>query len=495
MIFKSTWAETPSTAGLVAGRPRAVALACAHPAKFSATVQAAAKCAGLPFTMPDQDHVNVAPVLRLAADCAEHGTPQASRLFTRATRAQWSLQVCVLVCVCVCKCMRARAWAHVPDGFVVLVYLAVDVRHQLQAIIDELAAARGDMAALERLRKAEKPVCAAESARTILTQYWGLSEATLTSLPSYDDVNYKVTDPTSGHRFVLKIMNGVESPESFAGHTAFAATLHAAGINCALPIPTQTDGAQVGSAVLTLHNGRSRSHAVRLVPWIDGATADSVAAHPTPAWLHRVGAFVGRVAAATVGFSHPGINQRRHLWDIRCFPQMSSFLGHVVDVAHRDLAEQALAQFNVCVVPRLGRTGLRTGLIHGDLSDLNILVDAQGEPDAVIDFDVLPSIVVMDVAVSAAYFSLGQPDPVAAGAALVRGYQTTFTLTAEEVRLIPVLAAARLTTSGVMGAYSASLDPANAPYLLTTQGRVWSTLAAWLRCDEAQWSTALTAMP
>jgi hydroxylysine kinase len=365
---------------------------------------------------------------------------------------------------------------------------------QLQAIVDELAAARGDMAALERLRKAEKPVCAVETARAILTQYWGFPDATLMSLPSYDDVNYKVTDPTSGRRFVLKIMNGVESPESFAGHTAFAATLHAAGINCALPIPT-FDGAQLGLAALTLHNGQSRSHAVRLVPWIDGATADSVAANPNPEWLHRVGAFVGRVATATVGFSHPGINQRRHLWDIRCFPQMRSFVGHVVAEAHRGLAEQALAHFDALVAPRLGNTGLRTGLIHGDLSDLNILVDAQGEPDAVIDFDVLPSILVMDVAVSAAYFSLGQPDPVAAGAALVRGYQTTFTLTAEEVRLIPVLAAARLTTSGVMGAYSASMDPANAPYLLTTQGRVWSTLTAWLQCDEAQWSTALTVNP
>ncbi len=42
--------------------------------------------------------------------------------------------------------------------------------------------------------------------------------------------------------FFQQIMNGVESPDSFAGHTAFASTLHAAGITCALPVPNCTDG-------------------------------------------------------------------------------------------------------------------------------------------------------------------------------------------------------------------------------------------------------------
>ena len=77
-----------------------------------------------------------------------------------------------------------------------------------------------------------------------------------------------------------------------------------------------------------------------------------------------------------------------------------------------------------------------------------------------IDFgDLVHSAIVCDVAIAAAYASLGKPDPLAAAARVAAGYHALHPLTEAELDLLDALIATRLAVSVVNAAVQRAACP------------------------------------
>lgn len=129
------------------------------------------------------------------------------------------------------------------------------------------------------------------------------------------------------------------------------------------------------------------------------------------------------------------------------------------------------------------------GVIHGDLSDHNILMLEQPGQDkiqqdqrvhevfALLDFgDVTDSYVVFDVAICIAHFSTDCPEErqVDVGGHILAGYYRYCTLNEDEFEALRILICARLCQTLVYGAHALAQQPVNT-YVLTS-AKHWSLL-------------------
>ncbi|XP_031715188.1 hydroxylysine kinase-like [Anarrhichthys ocellatus] len=113
-----------------------------------------------------------------------------------------------------------------------------------------------------------------------------------------------------------------------------------------------------------------------------------------------------------------------------------------------------------------------TGIIHGDLNDLNIIVtpvdNGRHEVSGVLDFSLLMiDCYVFEVAVTIAYMMLENPSPLDVGGAVLDGWESIMVLSDEERDSLFLLVLGRLCQSLVYGRYNATKYPDN-KYLLTT---------------------------
>src|SRR5207247_7187822 len=95
--------------------------------------------------------------------------------------------------------------------------------------------------------------------------------------------------------------------------------------------------------------------------------------------------------------------------------------------------------------------------IHNDPNDHNVLVGGDDPATrhqrivGLVDFgDMVHSVTVADLAIAIAYGVLDKPDPLAAAAAIVRGYHAANTLSADELDALFGLACPRLCRSGAV---------------------------------------------
>ena len=370
----------------------------------------------------------------------------------------------------------------------------------------------------EARRKLEKPRCDAAVVVAFVNAHWTLPGGAIDALSaselnSYDDRNFYARTEDGTHAYTLKVHNGVESarPGLLSAQTAMMRHLQAHDVPAPVPMRTNASLNFIGSinekSKRPLHDdiaylelpgaaGRARLHAVRVLTWLPGEIAErSARVKHTPEFLRDVGAFLGTMASALSSFSHPGA-ERDHLWDNKNVADTRPFADAIKDTENGAMARGVLDAFETIVRPHAG--ALRTGVAHGDANDQNVLVrviqpsvaddffspgqkpaSPKATPCGILDFgDIVTTWRVNEIAVAAAYFSLGASDPVGNVAEIVTGFERTFPLTAMERRVLPTLVAARLVCSCVLGAYSAASDPKNEAYLLLTQKPGWAALRA-----------------
>ena len=162
-------------------------------------------------------------------------------------------------------------------------------------------------------------------------------------------------------------------------------------------------------------------------------------------------------------------------------------LGHAGDVmerglsllegAQRELIEGAVAAFRFKEPEFLG---LGSQMIHGDVNDHNVLVsNADGgerRVTGIIDLgDAHSAPRVFDLAIALAYSILGTADPLAAAAALTRGYHETLPLLEQELDVTMSLVRARLGQSVCFAAWRRDRGEAD-EYHLVSEGPAWHML-------------------
>ncbi len=195
------------------------------------------------------------------------------------------------------------------------------------------------------------------------------------------------------------------------------------------------------------------------------------------AFAREVGAALGRLDRALASFDHPGVERPGFEWELRAGVEVvRDRLAAVADPGRRALLEEVVA-----AAAPLG-PGLRTGVIHGDANDHNLLVreGAEGPRLAgLIDFgDLSRSWLVAEPAIAAAYLALDAPDPVGVVAGVVAGYQGAFLLNEAEVAAVLPLVRLRLAVSVAIAAARAPGAREANPYLAVSEAPAWRLLEA-----------------
>ncbi len=291
--------------------------------------------------------------------------------------------------------------------------------------------------------------------------------ASASPLTSERDQNFLLTSP-GGERAVLKISNASE-PYGLIEAQNRAMTLVAERTGLTQRV--------LSSGVLTHVPGRGDvRHFVRVVSWIPGATASAMAHHST-GYREDLGRAVARVTQALKGFDHLATH-RDFYWDLaRGFEVCAESIGLVRDKPLKGLVLRTLGSFERDTVSLLFK--LPKSVIHNDANDGNVVVRMDGEPHergqrvaGILDFgDIVHGWTVGDLAIAAAYASLGQRDPLSAACDVVRGYTAERKLSDRELQSVFGLLKLRLCMSVCIAAFQTRARPRD-QYLRVSQGTI-----------------------
>jgi 4-aminobutyrate aminotransferase-like enzyme/Ser/Thr protein kinase RdoA (MazF antagonist) len=331
----------------------------------------------------------------------------------------------------------------------------------------------------------------AEEAADITEKIYGLKVLAQPLPGEYDD-NFQVST-VDGRVFVLKAMHPARE-ESFVDMQCQALRHLAKKVpQLELPRVTPTKDGRLFAYC-------DASDGMRRIVWLLGFVQGTVfaAAKPhTPELLASFGKLLGEIDSALLDFSHPA-TKRELKWDSSKALWAREYLDFIKDESRRELAAKFLNLYEREALAKFPY--LRRSVIYGDANDYNALItEVSGQSprvSSVIDFgDMHFGLTVAEPAVAAAYAILGQPDPVAAAAAVVGGYHRALHLADDEIAAFFPLMAARLAVSVINSAHRQSLVPDD-PYVTLTEGPAWEALGRLATIDpraaEASFRAACT---
>src|SRR5215204_394700 len=272
-------------------------------------------------------------------------------------------------------------------------------------------------------------------ATALAQQLYGVdAEAAL--LPSERDRNFALRT-AAGDRFVLKVANSTDQRALLEAQNAALQHVSRSTTLCPRVIPA-TDGQMICS--FTPESGTR--HFVRLLTWLEGEPLASVQ-QPAPL-LESLGTAVAELNTALEGFDHPAIHREFH-WDLaRGLVVCPGIAPSVADPSLRELVLRLLGRIerSAALFARFRRAA-----VHNDPNDYNVLVTGE-TITGLLDFgDIVYSYAVSDLAIAAAYATLGKRDPLAAAVSVVRGYQRQRALEENEIDALFELMLLRLCTS------------------------------------------------
>ncbi len=323
---------------------------------------------------------------------------------------------------------------------------------------------------------ASKPRFGPEDAVRVARERFGI-DGGAQELDGERDQNFRIATP-DGTCFILKFANPVETAESLAFQHRVLEHLAATSPGDGFPrVVRATDGADV----VDVEDAQGRAHHARLLAWIAGQPLAAVRPHSVEL-LRELGALLGRIDRALATLAVDAGGPPPH-WDLR--DAMATIAGaheHAGAPDRRSILESLLARAAREVEPVLA--GLPIALIHGDANDYNVLVrvGAARRPTiaGLIDFgDMGRTLRAAEPAVAAAYAALGKRDPLAATAAIVRGYCEELPLEEQELDALYELVLLRLGVSVSIATRQRRDAPENG-YLAVTEGPAWSSLPALL---------------
>ncbi len=298
-------------------------------------------------------------------------------------------------------------------------------------------------------------------------------------LPSERDQNFHFLEK-SGGEFVLKVSCSAESREVLEFQNAALEHLAREAPGFVWPQILNTLAGEQIARIGSPGNG----HFVRLLSYLPGRFFALVKPHRSDL-LRSLGIFLGTMDKALSSFTHPAMN-RDLKWNMNLAPgTVRRLLSHLDDRDKRALVEYFLERYLGQIVPKFPK--LRTGVIHNDANDYNVLVGhASAEPagrfvmvSGIIDFgDMVHCYTVVEAAVGAAYAMMGKVNPLAAALPVISGYHEVWPLTEAEIESLYDFIAMRLCLSVVISAEQKTQEPDNA-YLIISEKPAWELLRRW----------------
>ncbi|MEU8037040.1 phosphotransferase [Streptosporangium sp. NPDC049078] len=258
------------------------------------------------------------------------------------------------------------------------------------------------------------------------TRIHGLPDAEVTLVNVSENATYRVDDPVSGTRSILRVHRlGYHSTPAILSELSWLEALREqAGIRTPRVIP-----APDGSRVLTVPGPEPRDCVMfEFLPGTEPSQDD-----PLPGF-ERLGALTARMHRHARGWSPPEGFTRFH-WDYEAALGAESRWGRWQDGLGMDTEARAvLGRLDKELRERLHRFGRgpgRYGLIHADLRAANLLVEGENPP-GVIDFDDCGFGWYLYDLAAAVSFVEHRPEVPELIDAWVRGYRTVLDLPAED---------------------------------------------------------------
>ncbi len=300
----------------------------------------------------------------------------------------------------------------------------------------------------------------------LLDEHYGVA-GTARRLAGDRDTNFHISGPNG--EWMLKVAHPAERPAVVETQQQLLEHLRLWNPDLPLPTPVRTrNGDLVARADLD-----GVAVTLRLTTFLPGRTVEE--AGWNPALRRSALATLARLDAALAPFAPEALGAPPE-WHIAALPRLRSHLG-TLSAAQRGLVAPWFDLFEAEISPHLPE--MRTQTIHGDFNPANLIVDPAC-PDwltGIIDFgDLSLAPLVADPAIAAAYICLDSDDPAATLAAAAADYHAAMPLTADELRLFPLLAVSRMVQSVIISAWRAELHPANCEYIAIHSGPIWRTL-------------------
>lgn len=323
---------------------------------------------------------------------------------------------------------------------------------------------------------ARRPRFDATDATRIAQKLWDL-KAMAQELPSERDQNFLMVDEAD-RRFILKIANAAE--RSGVLDLQLGALEHLAEAGLPYHFPAARPAVD-GRPIATVTSPAGETHLVRLLTYVPGRPLGRHAR--TPELLGELGHFLGSLDRALGTFVHEEAD-RELVWNLAGAAELTrEHLTAIDDEECRALVTRCLDRYEARTVPQIEE--LRTGVIHNDANDANLLV-RRAIPSAhaavaprisgLVDFgDLVRSWTVAELAVACAYAAMGSSDPIGVCARIARGYHAACPLREPEIDALFDLVRLRLCLSVVVSAVRGGHEPDN-DYLVISQKPAWELL-------------------
>ncbi len=285
------------------------------------------------------------------------------------------------------------------------------------------------------------------------------------------DSNFRL-ETSAGESFVLKIAREGTTREILEFQNAILEHLAASAPELAVQRVLLT---RDGAGITRVANVAGGPRFARLLTYRPGCLLAHTRPH-TPALLHSLGAFLGKMDAALASFSHP-VARRPLKWDLSRAEWIGKYIGDIVGETRRDIVRRHLEHYLRHVQPRLAN--LRWTVAHNDCNDYNVLVEGRGHEARVsglVDFgDAIFTPTVCNLAIALAYAMLDKHDPVASASHVVAGYHASNILGEDELAVLFPLAIMRLAVSVTNSAHRKTLVPDD-PYVTISEAPAWEAL-------------------
>ncbi len=215
------------------------------------------------------------------------------------------------------------------------------------------------------IKRVERSIFTIQDASRIALELYGL-HISARPLPGECDYNFHLTTE-AGSEFVLKIAPATAQRDVLDLQNR--ALEHIAARDSSLLVQ-QVCATSRGETIVTITTDANTEHFVRLLTYLPGCPLAKVKPH-TSELLHNLGSLMGRVDRALQDFEHPAAH-RNLKWNLPGGLWIRDYLPYIERPERRALIKRFLTHFEKQVLPVLST--LRTGIIHGDANDYNVLI-------------------------------------------------------------------------------------------------------------------------
>lgn len=299
----------------------------------------------------------------------------------------------------------------------------------------------------------------------VITDYYALTNSTLTKLEGYESINYKVVCDQG--IFVLKKYNYNRESLSIleAENRILSALAVLDGYEVPVPVPAKNN------ELLVLEEG----NIYRLLSFVEGHLLGDVSQNES--LLYSFGVFLATMDIAMMDLSEATIKAKENPWDLKHFNSNKSILQYIPNPRDRNLVDYFFLQYHQHITPIAYE--LRQAIIHNDANDWNVLTK-DGAVTGIIDFgDMCHTWLVNEVAIAMTYVMMNKADPLIFGAEVIKGFTSVLPLEEKECDALYYLIAARLCTSVINSAHVTSTRPSSS-YITVSEKGAWDLLYKWV---------------